>query len=574
MEGTSSPVCFSVTIGNQPLILQSDMTIVVETAHPDFVAMRNGLLPFAELVKSPEYLHTYRITPVSVWNAAAIGLDAEQVLSFLAANARYGVPKNFESEVRTWFQRSEVFQLHAEDGDTLRLEAKEPQVLRDLYHDPDLASLLFQIEEQQGRAWLRKAKRGLVKERLMKLGYPVQDLAGYVEGSALAIQLRSQLESGQSFGLRPYQEEAVESFHHQGRADGGSGVVVLPCGAGKTVVGLAAMAAVGAHTLILTPNTVALRQWRRELLEKTHLQPEQIGEYSGEVKEIRPVTLTTYQILTYRKEKGGDFLHFDLFSKGDWGLIIYDEVHLLPAPVFRATAEIQARRRLGLTATLVREDGKEDEVFCMIGPKRYDAPWKDLERRGFIAAVSCLEVRVPMEEDLRLQYLAAKKRTQFRLASENPSKTDALLALLQKHEGERILIIGQYLDQLRALQTELQVPLITGRMPNPDRDRLYQAFRDGEETVLLVSKVGNFAIDLPDANVAIQISGTYGSRQEEAQRLGRILRPKSDGRGATFYTLVSEGTVDQDFAEKRQRFLAEQGYAYQIVPAHQLMPSN
>jgi len=334
------------------------------------------------------------------------------------------------------------------------------------------------------------------------------------------------------------------------------------------------MEAVGAHTLIVTPNTVALRQWRRELLDKTELTEDQIGEYSGEVKEIKPVTLTTYQILTYRKSKKENFVHFDLFSSGDWGLIIYDEVHLLPAPVFRATAEIQARRRLGLTATLVREDGKEDEVFCMIGPKRYDAPWKDLERRGYIAKVECVEVRVPLSEGLRLEYLASGKRARFRLSSENPDKTDSLNALLEKHDGDRILIIGQYLDQLHALEKELGVPLITGKMPNPERDTLYQAFRDGSVKVLLVSKVGNFAIDLPDANVLLQISGTYGSRQEEAQRLGRILRPKKDGRGATFYTLVSEGTSDQDFAEKRQRFLTEQGYTYQILPADSLLSSQ
>lgn len=561
-----------MSLGDRPLILQSDMTIVLETAHPDFVAMRDGLLPFAELVKSPEYLHTYRISPVSVWNAAAIGLNAEVVLAFLEENARYGIPQNFAVEVRSWFHRSEVFRLHAVEGDSdrLQLSAAEPKVFQELLHDPDLACHFEEVDEAVGTGLLQKARRGLVKERLMKLGYPVQDLAGYLEGSALEVEVRSHMEDGAAFELRPYQVEAVGSFHQEGRADGGSGVVVLPCGAGKTVVGIAAMAAVGAHTLILTPNTVALRQWRRELLDKTELTEEQIGEYSGEVKEIKPVTLTTYQILTYRKNKEEDFVHFDLFSKGDWGLIIYDEVHLLPAPVFRATAEIQARRRLGLTATLVREDGKEDEVFCMIGPKRYDAPWKDLERRGYIATVECVEVRVPMDDDLRVEYMASTKRARFRLASENPDKADALRALIQKHDGERILIIGQYLDQLGALQADLGVPMITGRMPNPERDALYQAFRDGSEKVLLVSKVGNFAIDLPDANVAVQISGTYGSRQEEAQRLGRILRPKSDGRGATFYSLVSEGSVDQDYAEKRQRFLTEQGYTYRILPADNL----
>jgi len=560
-----------LSLGDRPLILQSDMSIVLETAHPRFEEMRDGLLPFAELVKSPEYLHTYRLTPVSVWNAASLGMDAAEVLAFLSENARYGVPQNFEAEVCHWFARCEVFCLVAEDEVELRLEAKDPKILSELLHDPDLARLFLRTEEAAGRAWCDRARRGLVKERLVRLGYPVTDLAGYVDGAPLDIVLRETTREGKDFGLRPYQQEAVASFHHEGRADGGSGVVVLPCGGGKTVVGLAAMAAVGAHTLVLTPNTVALRQWKRELLDKTELTEDQVGEYSGDSKEIRPVTLTTYQILTYRRNKEEGFLHYDLFSRGDWGLIIYDEVHLLPAPVFRATADIQARRRLGLTATLVREDGREDEVFCLIGPKRYDAPWKDLERRGYIAAVECHELRVPMEEDLRVEYLASSKRGRFRLASENPSKVDVVRALMKRHEGERILVIGQYLDQLHDLQAAFGLPLITGRMPNPERELLYQAFREGREKALLVSKVGNFAIDLPDANVAIQVSGTFGSRQEEAQRLGRILRPKTDGGGAVFYSVVSDNSVDQDYAEKRQRFLTEQGYIYRIHPASSLL---
>lgn len=553
------------------LILQSDLTIVLETAHPQFEEMRNGLLPFAELVKSPEFLHTYRITPVSIWNASATGLSADSVLGFLEQNARYGMPSNFEAEIRSWFRRCGIFALHKEDdGETLRLEASEPSVLKQLLHDPDLAQLCDRVDESSGQAWLGPGKRGLIKERLIRLGYPVEDRAGYVDGAPLEIELRTQTIEGKDFALRPYQGEAIEAFYRGGTALGGSGTIVLPCGAGKTVVGLAAMAAVGSNTLVLTPNTVALRQWKRELLDKTELTEDQVGEYSGDAKEIRPVTLTTYQILTYRKKKDEDFLHFDLFSKGDWGLIVYDEVHLLPAPVFRATAEIQARRRLGLTATLVREDGKEDEVFCLIGPKRYDAPWKDLERRGYIAAVECVEVRVPFDDEMRLEYLAAGKRVRFRMASENPAKVDALRALLNKHDGERILIIGHYLSQLEELHQALGVPVITGRMPNPEREELYEAFREGREKVLLVSKVGNFAIDLPDANVAVQISGTFGSRQEEAQRLGRILRPKADGGGAHFYSLVTEGTVDQDYAEKRQRFLTEQGYVYAIRPSESL----
>ncbi len=553
----------------RPLILQSDLTIVLETAHPAFEEMRDGLLPFAELVKSPEYLHTYRITPVSVWNAASTGLTAARILGFLEANARYGVPPNFVAELRSWFARCGTFFLRA-DGARLRLDCSEARILRELLHDPEFAGHLLEVDRAAGRAWLEPARRGAVKHRLVRLGYPVQDEAGYVDGKPLEVRVRGNTKRGEEFALRPYQQAAVAAFHRAGTASGGNGVIVLPCGAGKTVVGMAAMEAVGAHTLILAPNTVALRQWREELLDKTDLSEAQIGEYSGEVKEIRPVTLTTYQILTYRRSKDGGFVHFDLFSRGDWGLIIYDEVHLLPAPVFRATAEIQARRRLGLTATLVREDGKEDEVFCLVGPKRYDAPWKDLERRGFIAAVRCVEVRLGLDEELRLEYLAAPRRQQARLAAENPAKLELLQRLLDRHAGERVLIIGQYLAQLEAIRERLRVPLIHGRMPNAEREKLYAAFRRGEVPVLLVSKVGNFAIDLPDANVAIQVSGTFGSRQEEAQRLGRILRPKRDGRGATFYSLVSEATLDQDYAENRQRFLTEQGYRYAIMPAEAL----
>jgi DNA excision repair protein ERCC-3 len=547
-----------------PLILQSDLTVVLETAHPRFEEMRDFLLPFAELVKSPEYLHTYRITPISVWNAAATGLQARKVLATLRKEARYGVPPNFETELKTWFGKCGLFRMEA-NGDVLSLICTKPRVFRGLLHDPQLSELLEDVKGDNGTATLSHASRGLVKERLTHLGYPVEDLAGYREGTPLEIHLREETLSGTPFTLRPYQVQAVESFHKGGTALGGSGVISLPCGAGKTIVGMAAMELVGAHTLILAPNTVALRQWRREILDKTHLTEDQVGEYSGENKEIRPVTLTTYQMITYRKSKEDEFLHFGIFSQNDWGLIVYDEVHLLPAPVFRATADIQARRRLGLTATLVREDGKEEEVFSLIGPKRYDAPWKDLERRGFIASVECLEVRVPFSEDERMEYLGMPRRQQFRFATENLEKNNILSELLEKHQGERILIIGQYIRQLEQLKDELGAPLITGKTPNDEREALYQAFRDGEEKTLILSKVGNFAIDLPDAQVAIQVSGTFGSRQEEAQRLGRILRPKSDGGTARFYSLVTEATVDQEYGEKRQRFLTEQGYSYDIL---------
>jgi DNA excision repair protein ERCC-3 len=484
------------------------------------------------------------------------------------------VPQNFAKEVENWFYKSGVFTLFDDKKGSLRLEANDAQVFSQLNEDPDLSRHFLEVDEDAGHAWLTHGRRGLVKSKLMQLGFPVRDKASFINGEPLDIQLAQTTANGNTFALREYQKSAVDSFYLNGRPGGGNGVVVLPCGAGKTVVAMAAMAEIGAHTLILTPNTVALNQWRREILDKTNISPEQIGEYSGMAKEIKPITLTTYQIMTYRRAKGEDFLHFDLFSKGDWGLIVYDEVHLLPAPVFRATADIQARRRLGLTATLIREDGKENEVFCLIGPKRYDAPWKDLEQGGFIASVECIEVRVPMSDELSRTYMNSSKRARYRLACENPQKTDVLTALLRKHEGRRILIIGLYISQLQKLSKKLNVPFIHGKMPNEEREELYDAFRRGEVPVLIISKVGNFAIDLPDANVAIQISGTFGSRQEEAQRLGRILRPKSDGSMSKFYSLTSENTVDQEYAEKRQRFLTERGYYYELVNAEQILNDN
>ncbi len=547
------------------------MTVVVETMHPRFVEMRDELLPFAELEKSPQFLHTYKLTPISIWNASSVGYTAQRVVDFLQANARYEIPANFVKELSNWFEKSSVFTLYDDEDSTLRLEASDAQLFSQLQEDSDLSRHFSKYDENSGRAWLSHGRRGLVKAKLMQLGFPVHDKASFISGAPLDIQLSDTTSGGTNFALRDYQRNAVEAFYQDGRPGGGNGVVVLPCGAGKTVVAMAAMAAVGAHTLVLAPNTVALRQWRREILDKTNINEDQIGEYSGTVKEIKPITLTTYQIMTYRAAKGEDFLHFDLFSKGDWGLIVYDEVHLLPAPVFRATADIQARRRLGLTATLIREDGKEDEVFCLIGPKRYDAPWKELEQTGFIASVECIEVRIPMDDELSRTYMNSSKRARYRLACENPAKTDVLNALLRKHHGSRILIIGLYIDQLEQLSKELKVPLISGKMPNDERDKLYEDFRSGNVDVLLISKVGNFAIDLPDANVAIQISGTFGSRQEEAQRLGRILRPKSDGSTSKFYSLTSENSVDQDYAEKRQRFLTERGYYYELVSASQII---
>ncbi len=572
---------------DNPLIVQSDRTLMLHTVrsvvdakgspardaqgrplteeHPRFAEARDLLAGFAELEKSPDYLHTYRITPVSIWNAAAVGLTPDRVQEILEDLACVPVPHNVLVEIRGWMERYGLLRIvRAEDGVRFELVGAKEGALQEVLAHTHVRKLL---SIEGGRAFLGDLERGLVKQTLIKIGYPVDDQGGYLQGDALPIKLRDTTVGGRDFGLRSYQKEAASAFHAGGSVAGGSGVVVLPCGAGKTVVAIGVMGLVQEKTLILTSNTVAVHQWRQEILDKTDLTPDQVGEYTGEEKEVKPVTISTYQMLTWRRSKTGEFEHFAIFGKENWGLVVYDEVHLLPAPIFRVTAELQARRRLGLTATLVREDGKEDEVFCLIGPKRYDVPWKVLEQKGFIATASCVEVRVPLHEAFRSQYAFADARGKFRVASENPQKTEVVRAIVRKHEGAHVLVIGQYIEQLETLARQLGAPLITGKTPTAERERLYAGFKTGEIKLLLVSKVGNFAIDLPDANIAIQISGTFGSRQEEAQRLGRILRPKSDGSAAVFYSVVTLGSRDQEFAQKRQLFLTEQGYTYDIVEA-------
>lgn len=551
-----------------PLIVQSDRSVLLEVQNPQFEAARYALARFAELVKSPEHIHTYQITPLSLWNAAASGLDADQILGDLARFSKFPLPENLRQDIADYVSRYGRLKLVRQDGD-LVLASTDPLLLKEIWHNKAVSPHLLENRQEQGLV-VQPHRRGHIKQALIKVGFPVEDLAGYVEGAPLEIGLRSVTRGGKPFGLRPYQSEAVHAFHQGGALYGGSGVVVLPCGAGKTVVAMGAIATVQTRTLVLTTSITAVRQWISELLDKTTLSPDQVGEYSGEVKEIKPVTVSTYQILTLRENEAGDHRHFSLFNAEDWGLIVYDEVHTLPAPVFRVTAEIQARRRLGLTATLVREDGREDDVFTLIGPKKYDVPWKVLERQGFIATAECHEVRVPLADESRLAYAVADDRGKFRIASENPAKIALVKALIQQHSQDNVLVIGQYLDQLRELAAELDAPLLTGQTPNREREGLYARFKGGELPVLVVSKVANFAVDLPDANVAIQVSGTFGSRQEEAQRLGRILRPKPDGRTAIFYSLVTRDTRDQEFAAKRQLFLTEQGYRYQIYHAEEL----
>ncbi len=550
----------------QPLIVQSDRTVLLETASPRFDEARDALSLFAELVKSPEHIHTYRITPLSLWNAAALGLTPQGVREALVKWSKYQVPSNVLVDVEESMSRYGRLRLESDSDGDLWLVSRDALLLQEILRQRRLQKFLI-APFIHDRVRVQPEERGSIKHALIQFGYPVEDIAGYTEGDPLEVSLREQMVgSGAAFGLRDYQREAVGSFWAGGTVQGGSGVIVLPCGAGKTVVAMGAMAAVQEHTLVLTTNVTALRQWRDEILDKTTLLPEQIGEYSGLRKEIQPVTLTTYQLLTYRRNKDAPFEHFDLFNERNWGLIVYDEVHLLPAPVFKAVANLQSRRRLGLTATLVREDGKEEEVFSLIGPKKYDVPWRVLEKRGFIATATCEEIRVPFRSsDLALEYAVAETRDKHRIAATNPAKLDVVADLLRRHKGDQILIIGQYLDQLDALAELSHAPIITGRTAQGERDKRYEQFRRGEVSVLVVSKVANFAVDLPDASVAIQVSGTFGSRQEEAQRLGRVLRPKQGSNEAHFYSVVTRDTIDQTYAEKRQLFLTEQGYSYTIT---------
>ena len=541
-----------------PLIVQSDKTLLLEVDHPAADDCRRAVAPFAELERAPEHMHTYRLTPLGLWNARAAGHDAEQVVSVLLAYSRYPVPHALLVDVAETMARYGRLQLVSDPVHGLVLHALDRTVLTEVLRSRKAAGLLGARIDPDDVA-VHPSERGRLKQVLLGLGWPVEDLAGYVDGEAHPIDLDLS-----TWSLRPYQVQAVDSFWH-----GGSGVVVLPCGAGKTLVGTAAMARARSTTLILVTNTVAARQWRDELLRRTTLTEDEIGEYSGARKEIRPVTIATYQVLTTRRK--GVYIHLELFDARDWGLVIYDEVHLLPAPVFRMTADLQARRRLGLTATLVREDGREDDVFTLIGPKRFDAPWRDIEAQGWIAPAECVEVRLTLPDAERLAYATAEREDKYRLAATASGKNRVTERLVAKHADDQVLVIGQYLDQLAELAEHLDAPLITGATTVRERQRLFGAFRTGEVSRLVVSKVANFSIDLPEAAVAIQVSGSFGSRQEEAQRLGRIMRPKADGRTATFYTVVSRDTVDQDFAAHRQRFLAEQGYTYRIIDAEDLV---
>lgn len=547
-----------------PLIVQGDQTLLLETQSLRFSAARAAIAPFAELEKSPAYMHTYRLTPLSLWSAAAAGLGADEMVARLQAFARYPVPAHIVTHIHDLAGRWGRLQLVRVD-DELQLVSADPAILVELGRRREIAALLGDARGANARS-VPPAGRGLLKQALAAAGWPAEDLAGYAEGAPLPIALRPE-----PFRVRDYQRDAAEAFFAGGDVRGGSGIVVLPPGAGKTVVGLAAMALVGQTTLVLTSNRTSVNQWRRELLSKTDVRDEQVAEYTGERKAVAPITIATYQMLIYRPTRDGAFPHIHLLSEHDWGLIIYDEVHVLPAPIFRATAAIQARRRLGLTATLVREDGREVDVFSLIGPKKYDLPWRDLEQRGWIAEAVCTEVRVGLPDDQRMAYATAEPRDMYRIAAENPRKLPLLRAILAAHHGVPTLVIGHYLEQLQYIADNFATPLISGRMPQRQREQLFDAFRRGDERLLVISKVGNFALDLPDAELLVQVSGTFGSRQEEAQRLGRVLRPKPDGRQAHFYTLITRDTRELDFAHNRQLFLAEQGYAYRILDASEVL---
>jgi DNA excision repair protein ERCC-3 len=548
---------------SNPAIVQSDRSILLEVDNPYFFDARNSLSRFAELEKSPEHIHTYRLSPLSLWNAASLGLGSEEVLRDLERYSKYDIPQNIRFEIAEQMSRYGTLRLVSRQG-ALLLESTDRHIMTEIWNNDQIRPYIDELIDDF-TAVITPFSRGFVKQALIKIGYPVEDIAGYTPGKPLELGLRETSLDKRPFSLRDYQQDAVEAFHAGGTERGGSGVVVLPCGSGKTIIGIGVIAKCQTMTLILTTNITALRQWKQELLDKTTLTEDQIGEYSGEVKNILPITIATYHILTYRKTKLTGFPHFGLFNREDWGLIIYDEVHLLPAPVFRYTADIQAKRRLGLTATLIREDGRETDVFSLIGPKKYDVPWKDLERQGWIAEALCTEIRVSLPSEMRVEYAIAGLRKKYRIASENQMKTEIVERLINRHRDDLVLVIGQYISQLELLAREFNAPIITGKVENAERERLYDAFRRGDIKLLVVSKVANFAVDLPDANVAIQVSGTFGSRQEEAQRLGRILRPKKNGSAARFYSVVTRDTQDQEFSAKRQLFLTEQGYTYEIV---------
>ncbi len=549
---------------NTPLIVQGDGTILLDVKANDFDEIRTFMLAFAELIKSPEYIHTYKITSVSLWNAASLKYEAQTIIDFLIKYSSYEVPKNIIYQITDSIQKYGRVKI-IKENDKFFLTSEDSSIITEVAHYKHTEKYIKDVLSNN-KIEIDGAYRGHIKLALINLGYPVEDLAGYKEGIPFHFNFREVMKSnGKPFNVREYQKDAIDVYYAEGRSEGGAGVVTLPCGSGKTIVGITAMERMQTHTLIITTGVTACRQWKQEILDKTDIKEEDIGEYNGATKEIKPITIATYKILTYRKDKQSPFLHFHLFFEKSWGLVIYDEVHLLPAPIIKLTSEIQSMRRLGLTATLVREDGLEKDVFCLIGPKKFDMPWRDLEKKNFIATAYCYDVRIPLDPSHRNDYVISTDRTKFRIASENVLKYEVVIKLLEQVKDKNVLIIGQYLSQLDEMNKKTGFTIITGKTPQAERDIIYGKFKAGEIKTLIVSKVANFAIDLPDAEVLIQISGTFGSRQEEAQRLGRILRPKSGSNRSFFFSIITSDTKEEDFGHKRQLFLTEQGYHYEIV---------
>ena len=579
-----------------PLIVQGDRSLLLDVHAPLAEECRNALIPFAELEKSPEHLHTYKLSPLSLWNAASANFSADDAIAVLQKYARYDVPQSiivWIKEISNRFGKIKLINapnVHFSDDSEKTIIKKTvdgKEVLQKiteqyLYLVADSLAVFKEIGANHSvkkyltvpitatapdapdySYILKLTDRGTIKQLLLQTGWPVKDEVPLCDGESLSIHLREKLSNGKELIIRDYQKKSAQALIGDKGPGTGFGTIVLPCGSGKTIVGMTIMDMLKTSTLIITTNISAVHQWIDELLDKTDLNRDQIAEYSGENKEIKPVTVATYQVLTWRPNKEGPYPHFSLFHKRNWGLIIYDEVHMLPAPVFRVVAELQAVRRVGLTATLVREDGCEGYVFSLVGPKRYDVPWKELEREHWIADAECIEVRIDLPVSSEIDYAVSTAREKHKIASMNIKKLPIVKEIIQKCPDDKILVIGQYVQQLSLIAKELDVPLITGKTPNSERDKIYADFRDGKTKVLVVSKVANFAIDLPDASVAIQVSGTFGSRQEEAQRLGRILRPKE--RKSRFFTLITRNTVEEEFGSNRQKFLAEQGYEYKIV---------
>lgn len=548
---------------NRPATIQSDATILLDVHNPNFEEARNDISVFAELEKSPEHIHTYKLSSLSLWNAASAGISPEQIIEKLEKWSRFEIPENIIFRIKESAGLfGKIILLPSDDPYQLILKVTDTRVYNEIKALKKVSKILMPANTDEQSFFIRLIDRGTVKQELISSGYPVKDNVPLKKGAPLDITLRETTLSGHPLTVRDYQKEAAFAFYGDNKPGNGFGTIVLACGSGKTVVGMKVMEIYKTNTLILTTNITAVRQWQNELLDKTHLTEEQIGEYTGDKKVIRPVTIATYQIITWRPDKEADFPHFDIFRKGEWGLIIYDEVHLLPAPVFRVTAELQAISRLGLTATLIREDGREADVFSLVGPKRFDCPWKTLQGKGWIAEANCFEIRTELPKNLEVPYAVADKREKFRIAAENPIKFEIVKDILENHRDDSIIIIGQYIAQLKKIQQIIKVPIITGQTPNNEREKIFNLFRKGKERIIIVSKVANFAVDLPDASVAIQISGSFGSRQEEAQRLGRILRPKE--KNAYFYSIVSHNTVEEEFSSNRQKFLTEQGYKYHI----------